>query len=280
MKAAPFEYERPADMAAASKLLAQAGGAASVLAGGQSLVPMLNLRLARPDLIVDINGIEALGRIGDARDHVFIGALVRHAAVEDGAVPDVGRDILCSVAANIAYRGVRTRGTVGGSLAHADPAADWSSALMALGAEARVIGPGGDRTLPLEALITGAFTTVLEPGEILEGVRVPRLSRSARAAYYKFVRKRGEFAESIAAVVVDPERGVSRAVLGATHGAPVLVPEVAAAIAGAGGRDFAAAFDGAQARAAVERLGLGLDAAAVHIHGTVLSRAVKRAFAS
>lgn len=280
MKAAAFDYERPADLSQAIRLLAQANGAANALAGGQSLVPMLNLRLVRPELVVDVNGLEALRRVEDEGEHVFIGALVTHAAVEDGRVPDVGADVLRAVARDIAYRGVRNRGTVGGSLAHADPAADWPSALTALGAEVQVAGPGGTRRVPLERFLVGAFTTALEPGEILEGVRVPKLSRGARVAYHKFCRKTGDFAEAIAAVVVDPERDYSRVAVGALSGAPALVPAVAEALAGSGGEAFAAGFDPARGREALEALDLGLDPLDIRIHGTVLSRAVRRAFQS
>jgi len=278
MKAAPFEYERPADLAEAIRMLAEAGEAANVLAGGQSLIPMLNLRLARPELVVDLGRVEALRRVEDQGEHVFIGALVTHAAVEDGAVAGLGSDILRAVAAGIAYRGVRNRGTVGGSLAHADPAADWPSALTALGAEAQVSGPGGTRRVPLDAFLLGAFTTALEPGEVLEGVRVPKLSRDARVAYHKFCRKAGDFAEAIAAVVVDPARGASRVVLGGLPRAPALVPALAEALGGRDGRGFAAGFDAARGREAVESLDLGLDPLEARIHGTVLSRAVGRAF--
>lgn len=280
MKAAPFEYERPADIGEAIRMLAEAGDAANVLAGGQSLIPMLNLRLVRPALVVDVQRLEALRRIEDQGEHVFIGALVTHAAVEDGAVPGIGADILRAVAADIAYRGVRTRGTVGGSLAHADPAADWPSALTALGAEARVSGPGGSRDLPLEAFLVGAFTTALEPGEVLEGVRVPKLSKDARVAYHKFCRKTGDFADAIAAVVIDRARGYSRVTLGALPGAPAPVPAVAEALAGSGAEGFAAGFDPARGRAVVESLDLGLGPIEARIHGTVLSRAVRRAFQS
>src|SRR5882757_246857 len=130
MKPAPFGYERPRDLPAALAVLGEAEGAAKIIAGGQSLGPMLNLRLVEPDLIVDISGLAELKQAERRGDELVLGACVTHADIEDGRIPDVTR----GVAGNIAYRAVRNRGTVGGSLSHADPAADWVSALSALGA--------------------------------------------------------------------------------------------------------------------------------------------------
>src|ERR1700736_4084214 len=135
MKAAAFAYQRPADLNAALALMANADGMTKIIAGGQSLGPMLNLRLVEPDLIVDISGLAELKQVERRGDELVLGACVTHADIEDGRIPDVTRGAMQGVAGNIAYRAVRNRGTVGGSLSHADPSADWVSALSALGAK-------------------------------------------------------------------------------------------------------------------------------------------------
>lgn len=228
MKPARFDYERPGDLGGALALLGQSDREVKLIAGGQSLGPMLNLRLAQPELLVDIRRLPETTRIESSADGVTLGACVTHAAIEDGTAPDPANGMLQSVAANIAYRAVRNRGTVGGSLAHADPAADWPTALAALGAEVLVVGPGGKRTVPVAELMLGMFMTTLEPAEIIEAVRIPKLSPGARWGYYKLCRKAGEFAQASAAVVRDPARNVVRVVVGATGGAPIVVADAAA----------------------------------------------------
>jgi carbon-monoxide dehydrogenase medium subunit len=232
MKAPHFEYEKPATLADALRLLAEGGENAKVLAGGQSLGPLLNLRMARPDLLVDIRTLPELHVCEDDADGVTLGAAVTHAAIEDGQVPDPTHGLLARVAQGIAYRAVRNRGTLGGSLAHADPAADWVTTMVLLDAELRVAGADGERVLRAEDLVDGPLSTCLAPDEIIVSVRLPRLSADARWSYYKFNRKPGEFAEAIAAVVHDPARGVVRAVLGAMEGAPHVIPDPDALLTG------------------------------------------------
>jgi carbon-monoxide dehydrogenase medium subunit len=215
MKAAAFDLARPTDLAEASALLAQPG--ARALAGGQSLGPMLNFRLVRPTLLVQLGGLVMLRDIKETADSVTIGASVTHAEIADGLVPDIGKNVLARVADGIAYRAVRNRGTIGGSLCHADPAADWLTTLLALGAEALT---SFSRTLPIAAFVRGAFQTALQPGELLLGVRVPKLGAEARWGYVKTCRKPGEFAHAMAAVLIDSSRGIHRQVIGATGGAP------------------------------------------------------------
>ena len=153
MKPVAFDYERPTTLADAARLLGQGHGFSKVLAGGQSLGPMLNLRLAQPDLLVDITSIPELTTVADDRDHLEIGACVTHADIEDGRVPDHVQGLLRHVAGRIAYRAVRNRGTIGGSLAHADPAADWISALALVGAQAVVWTPRGSRSIAVADLM-------------------------------------------------------------------------------------------------------------------------------
>jgi len=225
MKPARFDYERPADIRGALSLLGADGAAAKVLAGGQSLGPMLNLRLVQPELLVDVTRIVDLKRIEDRADAIVVGACVTHADIEDGRVPDVTRGALPGVARNIAYRAVRNRGTLGGSLVHADPAGDWLSALAAIGAEAMIVGPSARRTVAVEDLMLGVFDVSLEPSELLEAIRIPRLSASARWGFYKVSRKTGEFAHAIGAILDDPDRGVCRAVIGAIDAKPIVLSD-------------------------------------------------------
>ena len=164
MKPVAFDYERPTTLADAGKLLGQANGFSKVLAGGQSLGPMLNLRLAQPDLLVDITSIAELTAVTDAGDSLEIGACVTHADIEDGRIPDHFTGLLRHVAGRIAYRAVRNRGTIGGSIAHADPAADWLSALALIDAKAVVWSRGEHRPMRVADLVISSFTTVLGIG--------------------------------------------------------------------------------------------------------------------
>ena len=240
MKPVAFDYERPATLADAAKLLGQQAGFVKVLAGGQSLGPMLNLRLAQPDLLVDITSIPELTKVTDGRDDLEIGACVTHADIEDGRVPDHCNGLLRHVAGRIAYRAVRNRGTIGGSLAHADPAADWVSALALVDAKA-VLSSG--RTVAVAGMMVSSFTTVLQPDELIRSIRVPKLSPGARWGFYKFSQKAGEFAHAIGGVLHDPARGVFRAVIGAIETAPIVVPDAASLFGGGFGPDLAGRLD-------------------------------------
>jgi aerobic carbon-monoxide dehydrogenase medium subunit len=231
MKAARFEYVRPGDVAQVLAALAGAAGDAKLLAGGQSLGPMLNLRLARPSLLVDVSRLEALKQVEDTGRAWRIGGAVTHSRIEDLRGKLTGGEMLCEVAAGIAYRAIRNRGTVGGSLAHADPAADWPLALAALGASVNVRGPGGTRGVPVEQFVLGAFTTTLKDDEIIESIDVPKISPAGRYGYYKFCRKTGEFAEASAAAVFDPAAGAARIFLAALRPTPIPLPALARRIA-------------------------------------------------
>ena len=275
MKAAKFDYERPSGLDGALRLLGGGGDVyAKVLAGGQSLGPMLNLRLAQPGLLVDVTRIPELTRVEDDGEALVLGACVTHAMIEDGKVPDVTGGALPSVAGGIAYRAVRNCGTIGGSVAHADPAADWPTALSALGAEAVVRGPSGSRTVAVSEFIVGVFETVMEEDEILEAIRVPKLSAGARWGYYKVCRKPGEFADAIGAVLVDAERSVYRLVIGATNAAPVTIADAREALGGNGAPG--ASFDLDAARRLVDGADTNLDDMERHIHAVALKRAVEQ----
>lgn len=245
MKPAAFEFLPARDIAHALGLLGLGDGAAKVAAGTQSLGPMLNLRLAQPGQLVEIARIPALAGFALLPQGLRIGAAVTHARIEDGALPDVTRGLLPRVAAGIAYRAVRNRGTVGGSLAHADPAADWVSTMTLLDATLVLQGPGGERRLPAGRFLQGPFTTALADDELLVAVEVPRFSPDARWAYRKVCRKPGEFAEAIAAAWIDPARGVARMVLGALAGLPRVLEGAEQLEALRGATGLAAALDAA-----------------------------------
>jgi len=272
VKAVNFDYARPRDIEASLSLLAEDGLSVKVMAGSQSLGPMLNMRLVQPDLLVDITGVEELRLVKEEADGVVIGACITHSDIEDGRVRDVTGGALPSVAHGIAYRAVRNRGTVGGSLTHADPAADWISILAALGATVTLRGPNGARTIPVEDYMLGALEPDLRPGELLVSAKVPRLSRTARWGYHKLCRKTGEFAHAIGAFVVDPERGVCRAVIGATESRPIVIADARPIVAD-GARER---FDGRVADALASSAGMS-DPLDRQTHVVALRRAVERA---
>jgi len=225
MKPAAFDFIRAGSVAEASRHLKDTDGGARVVAGGQSLGPMLNLRLARPALLIDITGIPELTEISATDDVVTIGACVSTANIEDGRLPGRGLEPLAAIAANIAYRAVRNRGTIGGSLCHADPAADWVATLCALGAECLISGTNGRRRLPADQFIIAAYENALAADEVLEAISIPRLSLNGTWGYHKVCRKTGEFALAMGAVLHDPDRNVFRAVIGATQGKPIVVAD-------------------------------------------------------
>lgn len=238
MKSARFEYARPAQVEEAVRLLQQGNGMGKPVSGGQSLGPMMNLRLAQPDMLVDLGSIEALTACTMEDGAVVFGARITHAAIEDGRVPDPTHGLLPHVARGIAYRAVRNRGTLGGSLAHADPAADWINVMALLDAQYLVTGSGGSRTIDNADWMPGAFTTALQEDDILTGVRIPAFSAAVRWSYYKFNRKPGEFAEAIAAFIEDREKGVCRAVIGAIDTHPYVIAD-ASALLGSQHQQFA-----------------------------------------
>jgi carbon-monoxide dehydrogenase medium subunit len=273
MKAAAFAYERPADLNAALALMADTDGVTKIIAGGQSLGPMLNLRLVEPDLIVDISGLSELKQAERRGDELVIGACITHGDIEDGRIPDVTRGAMQRVAGAIAYRAVRNRGTIGGALSHADPAADWISALAALGAKVMLRSLAGARDLAIADFITGALESALRPGEIVEAVRVPAMTPSAQWGYVKACRKTGEFAHAIAAVLIDPESASARAVIGAVEAPPIVLGDAATLFGGRITADFKRQFDARVADAILIKAGMA-NATDRHIHVAVLRRAI------
>ena len=246
------------------------------LAGGQSLGPMLNFRLVQPELLVDVTRIPELNRVEEDADSVTLGACVTHAAIEDGRVPDPTNGVLGAVARGIAYRAVRTRGTIGGSLVHADPAADWLACLAALDAEVIIAGANDRRRVPVAEFMTGVFETVLGTGELLEAVCIPRLSTNARWGYYKVCRKTGEFAHAIGAVIHDPDADRCRVVVGATESVPIVLADAGDLFGTLDAGPLAQRFDRAAARRLLVDHGLGRDGYDLQVHLVALARAVER----
>lgn len=202
MKSARFDYLRPKTLAEASAALAQDGVATAAIAGGQSLLPMLALRVALPDLVVDISRLDELKAVSESPDGLTLGALTTHAAIEDGKVPDITNGLMRRVAGQISYRAVRNYGTIGGSVALADPAADWPGCLMALGATVRIAGRDGARSEPVSDFIRSTYETSLAPGEIVLGLHIPRPDAPLPWGFAKVARKSGAFADSIAFAVI------------------------------------------------------------------------------
>ena len=204
MKAARFSYHRVGGVPEALEWLAHYEGEAKVLAGGQSLVPLLNMRLARPAALVDVNGVPGLAEIRQAGGALAIGALARHADVTTSALVGSRAPLLAVAARHVGHRAIRNRGTVGGSLAHADPAAELPAAAVALDAALTVVGPNGTRTVPAESFFLGLFTTDLGPDELLTEVRVPGLDGAAWG-FAELARRPGDFAIVGIAGVLRPD---------------------------------------------------------------------------
>jgi carbon-monoxide dehydrogenase medium subunit len=276
VKPARFEFARARSLGEAATILRQASGSARVIAGGQSLGPMLNLRLVQPSVLLDITAIPELTHIEEDADGVIIGACVTTSDVEDGRARVDGLPILASVAAGIAYRAVRNRGTVGGSLCHADPAGDWLPVLCALAAECVVTDGSHTRRVPVERFVTGAFEVMLEPTEVLQAIRIPRPSRTARCGYYKVSRKAGEFAMASAAVLFDRERDRFRAVIGATQGRPIVVEDARSILRAVPQPGVAVELDATAAGALLRRAQLPANA---RLYTTALARAAAQAMA-
>ena len=277
MKAAAFDYVRPQTLGEAVALLAKSAGEARVVAGGQSLLALMNLRLASPALLVDIARLPELAVAAETDDAVTLGAGVTHAAIEDGRVPDPSRGLMPQAAASLGYRAIRNRGTIGGSLALADPAAEWPAVLAALDAEITACGPDGRRALRCAEFATGIYETRLAEDEIVETVQIPKLSAGARWGYVKLARKSGEFANALAVVVADRARGHCRIVLGAANGAPLVLAEASRALAL--GNHAADAMRSAVSRDLDRAANRHFDEFQRNLHGTAAMRAMQQATA-
>ena len=206
MYPAPFEYFAPGTIDEALELLSRYGEDAKILAGGQSLLPMMKLRIANPRFLIDVNRISALTGIRDAGDRLVIGAMCRHAEVAASPVVRERLPLMIDAAQQTADVQVRNRGTIGGSLAHADPAGDWPAALLTLDASVTMTGPRGSRTVPLRDFIVDAYTTQLAADEMLTEVAVPFPAAGSGGAYLKFEKRAGDFAVASVGVQVQVTR--------------------------------------------------------------------------
>ena len=250
MKPPPFAYECPTDVADAVALLAAHGADARPLAGGQSLVPLLNFRLARPAVLIDLNRIPALSHVTVADGTLRIGAMARQAAVE--ADPAVARGwlLLPTAIDHIAHPQIRNRGTVGGSLALNDPAAELPAVMLALDADMVAEGPEGARTVAARDFFVDTMETALAPGELLTEIRIPPLPEGTGWGFQEAARRQGDFALVAVAVLLRPgDDGVvdTRVVVTGTGAGPARMAEAEAIVAERGAADgaWAAAGDAA-----------------------------------
>ena len=204
MIAAAFAYFRPQTLPDAVSLLVQHGEDAKILAGGHSLIPSMKLRLAQPKTLIDIGRIADLNYVREQDGRIAIGAMTTHHEIEAASLLREKCPLLPELAATIGDVQVRHRGTMGGSLVHADPAGDWPAAILALDAELEAVGPGGSRLIQARKFFVDLFQTALRPNEILREIRVPITARSV--AYVKFAQRASGFAIAGAAVVVNAEK--------------------------------------------------------------------------
>jgi aerobic carbon-monoxide dehydrogenase medium subunit len=225
MKPVAFDVVRPRSVTEVIDLLSRSNGEARIVAGAQSLGPMLNLRLVRPQMLLDITGIPEMSAVEEDEEGVTVGACVTTGSIEDGKLPRNGLAMMPVIAAGIAYRAVRNRGTIGGSVCHADPAADWPSALCGFGAACIIEGTNGRRTIPISEFIVGAFENTLAASEFLVAIRIPRLSKKGRWGYQKLCRKAGEFAMAIGVIKIDPALDIFRMTFGAMEGRQIVVSD-------------------------------------------------------
>lgn len=286
MKPARFEYVRPQTLDEALSALASHADA-KPLAGGQSLVPLLNLRMTRPAMLVDLNRIRELTGIRREGDHLVIGAMTRHRDLERSSLAVEACPLLAETARHIGHVAIRNRGTVGGSVAHADPAAEWPVALLALGAELVVAGPGRRRTVAARDFFVSYFTTVLAPDELLVEIRVPCHGRQGAGwAFAEVARRSGDFALVCCAATLQLDRdgrcAAASLALGGVGATPVLARSTASLL----GRRLSGSEIAAVARAVAGEMEpeTDLHASAAHRRGLAehlaaetLSAALRRA---
>ncbi len=217
-----FDYFAPATIQEAASLLAEHGSGAKILAGGQSLIPAMRFRLSTPETIIDINNLTDLQYIREDNGHLAIGALTREASVEESSLVRGRYHLLADAAPFIADPIVRNMATVGGNLAHADPANDHPAVMLAYNAQIVAVSANGTRTIPIDDFFLDLFTSALNPGEILTEIRIPKPAAHSSGAYVKMERKVGDYAISAAAVqlTLDGDKCVA-ARIGLTNVNPV-----------------------------------------------------------
>jgi aerobic carbon-monoxide dehydrogenase medium subunit len=255
MKLPPFEYACPASISEAVALLASHGGEAKPLAGGQSLVPMLAFRVASPSLLVDLRKLAELRQIRITPDGVALGAMVRWRDILDDGRLLTAHPLLVAAVEHVAHYQIRNRGTVGGSMAHADPAAEMPGIAVACEARIAVMGKSGARMIAAADFFEGPLMTALTPDEIITEIRLPPWPDRRRFGFQEFARRRGDFALAAAAVFYDDDHGQARnahvGVIGVSD-RPLRLPSVEAVINGQKINDGVIAKAEAAASAAVD----------------------------
>ena len=285
MYPAPFEYHAPSTVQEAVALLGTYQDDAKVIAGSQSLVAMMKLRLVQPKHVVDLRKVAGLVGISESDGALVIGALTTHRAIETSKVIRTRFPMMAEAAGSIGDAHVRNMGTIGGSLAHADPAADWPAVTCALDASLRIAGPRGERNVPVEQFIAGPLTTVLEPSEIVVQVRIPLPAPRSGGAYEKLPHPASRFAivGSAATLTLDGRGAVQRARIALTGLAPKVVRAKAVEKA-----LEASAPSPTSLRTAAQRAGDGLELRAdaigsadykAHLAAVYTERALRRAVA-
>jgi aerobic carbon-monoxide dehydrogenase medium subunit len=276
MKPGRFAYHLASSIDEALELLAEHGDEAKVLAGGQSLVPLLNMRLAQPSVLVDVSRVPALTTTSVHEDEVHYGAATLHRSFEDGDVADATGGLLQAAAAGIGYRAIRNRGTVGGSLAHADASAEWPVVMAASDATIQMRSATAERAISARQFVTGFFSSALEDDELITRIHVPRVSADVTWGLHKFVRKLGEFSESLGVVILrwaDGAVATADIWLGAARDVPMRVPALEEMMMGASEPVGIAEIESAVASVLPEHVGVEARYRQ-HLHAVTLSRAL------
>jgi carbon-monoxide dehydrogenase medium subunit/2-furoyl-CoA dehydrogenase FAD binding subunit len=236
MKPSAFEYFAPNTVKEAVGLLVQYEDEAKILAGGQSLVPIMNFRLGRPEVLIDINKIKGLDHIKEEGDELLVGALTRERDLELSPLVQQGCPLLAEAVSFIGHIPIRNRGTIGGSLVHADPSSELPTVICCLDGEMKVVGPSGERTLEPEEFFLTYLTTSLEPSEILVEVKIPKLPQNTGWSFVELSRRTGDFAiVGVAALLFMESGGVckeARIALGGVAPTPIRVEEAEEVLAG------------------------------------------------
>jgi len=229
VKPAPFEYHRPPSLADAVALKARLGSSSAVLAGGQSLVPMMSMRMAQPEALIDLGAVTDLAGVERSDGHLRVGAMTRTRDLERSSAVFEVCPLLRQAIVHVAHPAIRNRGTVGGSIAHADPAAELPAVLALLGGSVVVRGPEGAREIVAERFFEGHFTTSMRSDEILTEIRFPVLSRGTGTAFAEIARRHGDFAMAGAGAVAWPDR--VRIVMFGVDARPIVVETADPAVA-------------------------------------------------
>ena len=237
MKPPPFDYHRPQTLEETLDLLAEYGSDAKILAGGQSLIPLMNFRLARPSNLIDINGLDELGKVSSTKDGLILGSLVRHRVIESSPQIQSSLPLLAEATSLIGYPAIRTRGTLGGSITHADPSAELPLAFLVLGGEITLQSkPRGSRSVGAEFFFLTYFTTDVQPDEVATRLVFQRPSPSCGQAILEFSRRPGDFAIVAAAATVSVEENGTvregRIGVAGVSGTPVRLSTVEGALKG------------------------------------------------